>query len=430
MVDNQRLYDLLGVTQTATSDEIKKAYKQASLRTHPDRHGGSDALFQDVKKAHDVLSDREKRSFYDQHGEQAYDEVAKDGGDFSQAAMSFGTFGGGGGGGTGGGGDSGAALFGAIFASLHNLSSAANGVEQNFSFTFGPDGTTNRSGGGGGGGGRGKRQQKQQEACRQGASCTRRGCKYAHDSADGATASFAMHLPPPSMLDDLAENDELERQLAQMAARHQEESIELKRQLTQRDEHIATLTTEAQRLKYTELTLTAQLESAMSEIIRLEALCVDQERLKQEQQAQHSEHVAAITNEAQQTTSALMDQLTRCQATNQFLLEDFEKKLAASNAEHQELLVLLETRCVNAEAQVAQLQSERNVVVAATEEIVQEQDETALPQVHIEELPPRSQEPEKPHVSLEDAQKQLGAESASCSEEDEELYAFVNDGDA
>lgn len=58
-------YEILGVSQTATSNEIKAAYKRLSLLLHPDR-GGTDALFRELTKARDVLLDPGRRRAYDE----------------------------------------------------------------------------------------------------------------------------------------------------------------------------------------------------------------------------------------------------------------------------------------------------------------------------------------------------------------------------
>ncbi|KAJ1478355.1 DnaJ domain-containing protein [Baffinella frigidus] len=55
-------------------DEIKKAWRKAALRLHPDRNPGDAQVckprgFNMVKDAYDILSDPEKRDFYDKHGE-------------------------------------------------------------------------------------------------------------------------------------------------------------------------------------------------------------------------------------------------------------------------------------------------------------------------------------------------------------------------
>ncbi|WP_394237411.1 J domain-containing protein [Niallia oryzisoli] len=58
-------YDILGVKSSATMEEIKKAYRKRSKETHPDRKGGSSALFILVQEAYEVLSDEHKRVEYD-----------------------------------------------------------------------------------------------------------------------------------------------------------------------------------------------------------------------------------------------------------------------------------------------------------------------------------------------------------------------------
>ena len=68
----EELYGTLGVSREATPDEIKAAYRRAAMEHHPDRNIGSEDAarekFQAVQNAYDVLSDPEKRAFYDQHG--------------------------------------------------------------------------------------------------------------------------------------------------------------------------------------------------------------------------------------------------------------------------------------------------------------------------------------------------------------------------
>eukprot|EP00929_Paragymnodinium_shiwhaense_P108053 TRINITY_DN74386_c0_g1_i1.p1 TRINITY_DN74386_c0_g1~~TRINITY_DN74386_c0_g1_i1.p1 ORF type:complete len:547 (+),score=92.36 TRINITY_DN74386_c0_g1_i1:62-1702(+) len=59
------LYDVLGIPRDATADDIKSAYRHASLKYHPDRPGGSPAAFQRVGEANETLSDVEKRRVYD-----------------------------------------------------------------------------------------------------------------------------------------------------------------------------------------------------------------------------------------------------------------------------------------------------------------------------------------------------------------------------
>lgn len=57
-------YELLGVANTATPEEIKKAYRKLASQHHPDK-GGDTKKFQEVQVAHDTLSDPNKRSQYD-----------------------------------------------------------------------------------------------------------------------------------------------------------------------------------------------------------------------------------------------------------------------------------------------------------------------------------------------------------------------------
>lgn len=69
-------YSTLGVSKTASADEIKKAYRKLALQYHPDRNKGkeSEVKFKEVTKAYEVLSDPGKRQTYDQFGEAAFQQ--------------------------------------------------------------------------------------------------------------------------------------------------------------------------------------------------------------------------------------------------------------------------------------------------------------------------------------------------------------------
>jgi curved DNA-binding protein len=57
-------YEILGVNENASQDDIKKAYKKLAMQHHPDR-GGDNKKFQEISQAYDTISDPNKRSQYD-----------------------------------------------------------------------------------------------------------------------------------------------------------------------------------------------------------------------------------------------------------------------------------------------------------------------------------------------------------------------------
>jgi DnaJ-class molecular chaperone len=72
MSSNASYYDILNVSQHASTEEISKAYKKAALKWHPDRHmtekDAAEQMFKKISKAYEVLKDEQKRAYYDRFG--------------------------------------------------------------------------------------------------------------------------------------------------------------------------------------------------------------------------------------------------------------------------------------------------------------------------------------------------------------------------
>ena len=121
MAENKRdYYEVLGVQKGASADEIKKAYRKAAMKYHPDRNPGdkeAEAKFKEVGEAYEVLSDDGKRQRYDQFGFAGVDP----------------NYGAGGGGAYGGGFDGfgGFGDFGDIFSEFFGGGTRSRGSAQN-----------------------------------------------------------------------------------------------------------------------------------------------------------------------------------------------------------------------------------------------------------------------------------------------------------
>ena len=64
-------YEILGVSQSASADEVKKAYRKIAMKYHPDRNQGdkeAEEKFKDAAEAYEVLGDLEKGKIYDRYG--------------------------------------------------------------------------------------------------------------------------------------------------------------------------------------------------------------------------------------------------------------------------------------------------------------------------------------------------------------------------
>jgi curved DNA-binding protein CbpA len=90
-------YDVLGLTKPSTEDEIRKAYKKMALKHHPDKNPDdpkkAEEKFKEIGEAYAVLSDKDKKAIYDQHGHAG---LAPGGSSGGRGDADFGGFGGGG----------------------------------------------------------------------------------------------------------------------------------------------------------------------------------------------------------------------------------------------------------------------------------------------------------------------------------------------
>lgn len=88
-------YDILGVTKSASPDEIKRAYRKLAQKYHPDKDGGDEKKFKEASEAYSVLSNPKQKEQYDQFGHAGVGDGSGgfsgfDGFDFSGAGFGFG----------------------------------------------------------------------------------------------------------------------------------------------------------------------------------------------------------------------------------------------------------------------------------------------------------------------------------------------------
>jgi len=80
----QDFYDILGVSKSADTDEMKRAYRKLAMQFHPDRNPGdksAEQKFKDINEAYDVLKDEQRRAAYDRFGHAAFENGSRGPGD-------------------------------------------------------------------------------------------------------------------------------------------------------------------------------------------------------------------------------------------------------------------------------------------------------------------------------------------------------------
>ena len=76
MASKRDYYEVLGVSKTASKDEIKSAYRKLAKKYHPDnKETGDEAKFKEIQEAYDILYDDQKRAAYDQFGFAAFEQA-------------------------------------------------------------------------------------------------------------------------------------------------------------------------------------------------------------------------------------------------------------------------------------------------------------------------------------------------------------------
>ena len=86
MTNKRDFYEILGVSKSASQEEIKKAYRKVAMQFHPDRNPGDKAAeekFKEAAEAYEILNDADKKAQYDRFGHSAFSSGRGGGGGFS-----------------------------------------------------------------------------------------------------------------------------------------------------------------------------------------------------------------------------------------------------------------------------------------------------------------------------------------------------------
>ena len=91
MANKRDYYEILGVTKSASQDEIKKAYRKVAMQYHPDRNPGDKSAedkFKEAAEAYEILNDADKKAQYDRFGHNAFSQ-GRGGGGYSGGGMNM-----------------------------------------------------------------------------------------------------------------------------------------------------------------------------------------------------------------------------------------------------------------------------------------------------------------------------------------------------